>query len=162
ATGGTLVVNDSAITTATLTGGSGGTGGTGGGSGASNGGNGNAGAASGQSLYLAANATLSVDATTSPAGVTYAGTISRTGGSSKAGGGKLVWPGANDSTGTTALTAGTVHLSGGNNRLPSATQLSMTGSAVLDLNGTNQTVGSLSSASTQASITLGSGTLSVN
>jgi outer membrane autotransporter protein len=162
ATGATLVVNDSPITNATLTSGAGGTGGSGGGSGGVTGNNGGAGVASGQNLYVAANTTLAVDATTSPGGITYSGTISGTAGISKAGSGTLTLSAANNYGGTTTITAGTLQLSGGTNRLPVSTALSISGTGIFDLNGQNQTIASLSSASALASITLGSATLSVN
>jgi outer membrane autotransporter protein len=162
ATNATLVVNDSPITNATLSSGAGGTGGTAGGSGGVGGNNGGAGVASGQNLYLGSNTMLSVDAATSPGGITYNGTISGTAGISKGGSGVLTLSAANNYAGTTAITAGTLQLSGGTNRLPVSTALSMSNSAIFDLNGQNQTIASLSSASALTSITLGSGTLSVN
>jgi autotransporter-associated beta strand protein len=162
AAGGTLVVNDSPITNATLTAGSGGTGGSGGGSGGVTGNNGGAGVTSGQNLYLAANATIAVDATTTPGGLTYSGTISGTAGIAKSGTGTLTLSAANDYGGTTSITGGTLQLSGGTNRLPVSTAVSLSNAAVLDLNGQNQTIAALSSASATSSITLGSATLSVN
>jgi autotransporter-associated beta strand protein len=162
ASGGTLVVNDSPITNATLTTGTGGTGGSGGGSGGVTGNNGGAGVASGQNLYVASNTTLSVDATTSPGGIAYNGTISGTAGIIKSGTGTLTLSAANTYGGTTAITAGTLQLSGGTNRLPTSTALSISNAGIFDLNGQNQTISSLSSASALASITLGSATLSVN
>jgi outer membrane autotransporter protein len=157
-----LVVNDSPITNATLSAGAGGTGGGGGGSGAVTGSNGGAGVASGQNLYIAANTTIGVDAVASPGGVTYNGTISGTAGITKSGTGTLVLSAANTYGGATAITAGTLQLSGGTNRLPVGTALSISNAGVFDLNGQNQTIAALASSSALASITLGSGTLSVN
>ena len=66
----------------------------------------------------------------------------------KTGDGILDLSGASTYTGGTTINAGTIRISGGTNRLPTAgaVVLASTAGAILDLNGNNQTIGSLSAA----------------
>ena len=75
-------------------------------------------------------------------------------------GGTLVLGGTNTTFGATTINAGTLRLSGGNDGLPTSTAVTMT-DGVLDLNGRNQTLGSLIGANSHASVALGCGTLTV-
>jgi len=91
--------------------------------------------------------------------------IGQTGGLTKAGSGTLTLSGLGNSyTGTTAINAGVLRISGGDDRLPLGTAVTfanVTG-AELDLNSLNQTIGSLSGGGTTGgNISLGSGTLTV-
>ena len=61
----------------------------------------------------------------------------------------------------TTINAGTLRINGGNNRLPTATALSIASGATFDLNGQNQQVGSLSSITSGGTVTLGTGTFGV-
>jgi fibronectin-binding autotransporter adhesin len=82
----------------------------------------------------------------------------------KTGAGKMVLSGAGTYAGPTTINGGMLQLSGGNNRLPTATALTLANVAgvILDLNSLNQTIGSLSGGgATGGNITLGSGTLTV-
>jgi autotransporter-associated beta strand protein len=63
----------------------------------------------------------------------------------KSGTGLLTLTGAHSYTGTTTISSGTIALSGGNNRLPVTTALTLTSPGVLRLDGNNQTVASLAS-----------------
>ena len=76
----------------------------------------------------------------------YSGVISGTGTVTKKGRGMTVLTGANTYTGKTTVSAGVLKLSGGDNRLPAVTAVSLANTAgvLLDLNGQNQTVASLS------------------
>jgi autotransporter-associated beta strand protein len=82
----------------------------------------------------------------------------------KSGAGKMVLSGANTYTGATRISGGTLQLSGGNNRLATATAVTLdnVAGAVLDLNNYSQQIGSLSGGGTSGgNVTLGSGTLTV-
>jgi len=63
----------------------------------------------------------------------------------KSGTGLLTLAGANSYTGTTTISGGTIALSGGNNRLPVTTALTLASPGVLRLDGNNQEVASLAS-----------------
>lgn len=63
---------------------------------------------------------------------------------SKSGGGLLTLSGTHTYTGTTAITGGELVLSGGNNRLPVTTDLTLASPGVLRLNGNHQEVAGLS------------------
>ncbi len=107
------------------------------------------------SLTLDASATMSIGAggvvvnqTTNSAA---SGTISGSGSLTKVGAGTLTLDGTNLYTGGTILQGGTLVLAGGNDRLPTASLLTVGGNATLDLGGNSQTSSGL--------ITLGGGTL---
>lgn len=76
---------------------------------------------------------------------------------SKTGTGTLTVAGANSYSGTTTVSHGTLALSGGNNRLPVGTALTLASPAVLRLDGNSQEVASLVAS---GRIVNGSGTLS--
>lgn len=63
----------------------------------------------------------------------------------KSGSGLLTLTGAHSYTGTTTISGGTLALSGGNNRLPVTTALTLASPGVLRLDGNNQEVASLAS-----------------
>jgi autotransporter-associated beta strand protein len=87
-----------------------------------------------------------------------------TGGLIKNGTGMWTLTGASTYTGTTTINGGTLQISGGNNRIPVATNLTLanTAGATLDLNNLNQQIGSLNGGGTTGgNVTLGSGTLTV-
>jgi autotransporter-associated beta strand protein len=80
-------------------------------------------------------------------------------------GGTVTLSGANIYTGPTTITAGKLLLSGGDNRLPTTTSvvLTNTNGAILDLNGQNQTIASLSGGGANGgNVTLGGGTLTLD
>lgn len=82
----------------------------------------------------------------------------------KEGTGTWVLSGVSTYTGATTINAGTLQISGGNNRLPSATAVTLanTAGAVLDINNLSQQIGSLSGGGTiGGNVTLGTGTLTV-
>lgn len=82
----------------------------------------------------------------------------------KNGAGTLTLSGASSYGSATTINAGSVRLSGGANRLPVATQLTLanTAGAQLDLNGNNQTVETFSGGGASGgNIALGSGTLTM-
>ncbi len=81
-------------------------------------------------------------------------------GITKAGAGKMLLTAANSYTGPTNINAGTLALSGGDNRLATTSTVNFGGSGTLDLGATNQTLATLSfSAGTFTSAVTGSGTL---
>lgn len=82
----------------------------------------------------------------------------------KEGSGTWTLSGASTYTGATTINAGTLRISGGVNRLPIATAVTIanTAGATLDLNSLNQQIGSLAGGGTTGgAVTLGSGTLTV-
>jgi|GEM_PF-809420 len=85
----------------------------------------------------------------------FSGTISGAGGLVKTGTGALTLSGANTYTGGTTINAGTIRL-GIVNSLAATSAVSLIGGSVFDLNGFNQTVGSLSGT---GGVVLGAGTL---
>ncbi len=106
-----------------------------------------------------------VDATAAGATATAAGAIQGTGDLAKRGAGVLVLSAANSYSGSTAVEQGILRLSGGANRLPTSTALTLANvaGAALDLNDQNQTVASLSGGGgAGGNVDLGSGTLTVN
>ncbi|MCX7424576.1 MAG: autotransporter-associated beta strand repeat-containing protein [Planctomycetia bacterium] len=111
---------------------------------------------------LLGSGTLTIAMTAS---TTYAGAIRGAGGSLIVqGSGTLTLSGANDYTGPTTIDAGKLRLSGGSNRLPTTTAVTLANAAgaAFDLNGQNQTLASLSGGgSSGGNVTLGSGTLTV-
>ena len=101
--------------------------------------------ASGSQLILG-GATLSGAATfNTAAGATLVpGAIGGAGGVVKTGSGTLLLNVAANYSGPTTISAGTLELAGIDNRLPTATSLTIACGGVLDLEANNQTVGSLS------------------
>ena len=93
----------------------------------------------------------------SSAGSTLSGVISGTANLVKSGAGTLTLTGASTYVGTTTVSAGTLALSGGANRLPTATTLAFTGGTVA-LNGVSQTVASLTVSDSTAAAIVGTGT----
>ena len=91
----------------------------------------------------------------------YSGVMSGTGGLTKAGTGIFTLSGANTYTGATAINAGTLRVAGGAAIADtSAVTLANVAGAILDLNGTNETIGSLAGGGAAGgNVTLGSGTL---
>ncbi|UVE19151.1 autotransporter-associated beta strand repeat-containing protein [Pseudomonas sp. LS44] len=88
-----------------------------------------------------------------------------TGGLTKDGSGTLILNGANTYSGATTINAGTLQLGTGNNRLSTATAVTIANvaGATLNLNGFNQQVASLAGGgSTGGAVALGSGTLTIN
>ena len=101
-----------------------------------------------------------------PIAQTYAGSISGSGALTVSGPGPLTLSGLNTYGGSTTINAtGTLNLAStvAANILPSATAVSMNGAAVLDISGviSDQTIGSLSSASPAAAVNLGTNNLIV-
>ena len=92
---------------------------------------------------------------------TYSGIISGTGGLTKAGTGVFTLSGANGYTGATTINAGMLRVAGGAAIADtSAVTLANAAGAALDLNGTNETIGSLAGGGAAGgNITLGAGTL---
>ena len=82
----------------------------------------------------------------------------------KDGSGTFTVSNTNDYTGATTVSGGTLRLSGGANRMPPVTAVTLanTSGAILDLNGNSQTVASLSGGgSSGGNVTLGAGNLTV-
>jgi fibronectin-binding autotransporter adhesin len=101
------------------------------------------GGASGGNLALG-SARLTVGDSNS---TTYAGVISgANGGLIKQGSGTLTLSGANTYTGPTTINVGVIRLSGGSDRLPAATAVTLANKlgVMLDLNGQNETIAALS------------------
>ncbi len=92
---------------------------------------------------------------------TYSGVMSGTGGLTKAGAGIFTLSGANTYTGATTINAGTLQVAGGAAIADtSAVTLANVAGATLDLNGTNETIGSLAGGGALGgNVTLGVGTL---
>ncbi len=88
----------------------------------------------------------------------FAGNITGTGGLTKAGTGGLTLSGSNTYSGATAIDGGTLR-SGSGTAIGDSSAVTLNNNAVLDLNGNNETVGSIASASAMTSIALGAGTL---
>jgi filamentous hemagglutinin family protein len=94
------------------------------------------------------NGTVNLAATSALSGaagtLTLGGAVSGAGGLTKAGAATLLLSGNNTYAGATTINAGTLRVAGGNGiGDASAVTLANVGSAVLDLNGTNETIGSL-------------------
>ncbi len=106
-------------------------------------------------ISASANSLVAFDQGTSG---TYAGVISGNGALVKQGGGTVALTGANTYTGSTNIYEGILRLGAGGS-LSASTSLFILG-GTFDLNGTSQTVSELSG--TYGTITLGSGTLTVN
>jgi len=98
--------------------------------------------------------------------VTISGVLSGTGAANltKTGTGKLTLTAANTFGGTTTLSAGTLSLAGGDNRLPQTTTVDFTGTSTLDVGSTNQTVARLTfpTATSLTTTITGTGSLTVN
>ncbi len=108
--------------------------------------------------------TLTVGGVTNNGAATVSSVIAGSAGLTKLGTSQLILSGANSYTGSTYIGSGTLQLSGGSNRLPTATAVSLanTAGATLDLNGNNQTIASLSGGGTAGgNVTLGAGTLTL-
>jgi outer membrane autotransporter protein len=113
----------------------------------------------GSPLVGTVNATL-VDGTTSTIntngiGATWSGVLSGGGGLAKAGGGTLTLSGPNTYTGATTIAAGAL-AAGAVDTLPHMTAVTIQAPGTLDLNGFNQSIGSLAGA---GAVTLGNATL---
>jgi fibronectin-binding autotransporter adhesin len=78
--------------------------------------------------------------------VTLASVITGSGALTKAGVGTLSMTGAHTYTGATIINAGTLQLASNNNRLPTATALTIASGATFNINGRAQTIGSLAGA----------------
>jgi fibronectin-binding autotransporter adhesin len=100
------------------------------------------------------------------ADTSYSGGLSGAGSLTKVGSGTLTLSAANSYAGATTVSAGRLLLSGGADRLPTATAVTIadTAGAVLDLGGQNQTIASLASGGLTGNgeLALGAGTLTVN
>ncbi len=112
---------------------------------------------------LAGTGGLSLTAATLSAGgdnssTAWSGIASGTGGLTKTGTGTLTVSGVNTYTGPTTVSAGTLTLSGGANRLSAATALTVTAGATFNLGNNSQTVGSLSGG---GAVTQGTGNFTV-
>ena len=120
--------------------------------------------------------TVNLTTTLSPSGITVdtaqtytfngTGALSGPGGLTKRGDGSLVVgnSGSNDFTGGISIEAGSIQITGGNDRLPvdSAVTLSDVATAELDLNNLNQSLASLNGGGTTGgNVKLGSGTLTI-
>ncbi|MFM7205101.1 MAG: beta strand repeat-containing protein, partial [Planctomycetaceae bacterium] len=90
--------------------------------------------------------------------VNAASPISGAGALVKAGGGTLVLAGANSFTGPTTVSAGTLRLDGGANRLSSGNAVAIAAGGVLDLAGNSQSLGALTGLGT---VSTGTGMLTV-
>ena len=115
------------------------------------------------SLAGAGNVTLGTGIVTTGgnnASTAYSGVMSGTGGLTKAGTGIFTLSGANTYTGATAINAGTLRVAGGAAIADtSAVTLANVAGAILDLNGTNETIGSLAGGGAAGgNVTLGAGT----
>lgn len=103
----------------------------------------------------AGNGTIDTNANT----LTLSATSSGDGSITKQGAGVLIYTGSNGYTGGTYIQEGTVQLSGGNNRLSVLGLVDVSTGATFDVNSTQQTISDLSGS---GSVTLGSGTLTIN
>ena len=93
--------------------------------------------------------------------LTGAGKISGSIGITKNGTGTFTIGTANDYTGTTTINAGILALSGGDNRLSTNTTVSFGNTATLNLGGNNQTVAKLALTTTNNTLTISNGNLTV-
>lgn len=123
-----------------------------------------------KTLGFQSGSSLGLDTTNAGGNFTYAGVIADANaganvlGLTKLGTGNLTLTGANTYTGPTLINAGTLTLSGGDNRLATTGTVIFTGATgTLDLGSTNQTLAGLASASlTSTGTILGTGTLTLN
>ena len=115
------------------------------------------------SLSGAGNVTLgtAILTTGDATNTTFSGVMSGTGGLTKQGAGIFTLSGANTYTGATTINAGTLRVAGGAAIADtSAVTLANVAGATLDLNGTNETIGSLAGGGAAGgNVTLGAGTL---
>jgi fibronectin-binding autotransporter adhesin len=104
-----------------------------------------------RSLTLAGTDRQGLGVTAAGSVLNWDGVISGTGSFTKIGAGTLVLSNANTYAGSTNIESGTLRLSGGNDRLPVGTQLTLgraTNSGVLVLNGFNQELAGLTTSGT--------------
>src|SRR5205085_5434872 len=85
----------------------------------------------------------------------YSGVIAGTGGLTKSGAGVLSLTAVQTYQGPTVVSGGTLRVRTTSERFPDATALTVNSGAIFDLNGLNETVGSLAGA---GNVNLGSGT----
>lgn len=119
-------------------------------------GEGNVSVAGTGALTLTNSGTISVgagSATTATISAILGGTVGMT----KTDSGTLILSGANNYTGATTISGGTLQL-GASNVLPNSTAVTVAGGAALNLNTYSDTIGSLSGSGT---VTLGTGTLTL-
>ncbi|HSI09159.1 MAG TPA: autotransporter-associated beta strand repeat-containing protein [Rariglobus sp.] len=123
-----------------------------------------------KTLGFQSGSSLGLDTTNAGGNFTYANVIADANsganvlGLTKLGTGNLTLTNANTYTGPTTINAGTLTLSGGNNRLATTGTVIFNGATgTLDLGSTNQTLAGLASASlTSTGTILGTGTLTLN
>jgi filamentous hemagglutinin family protein len=111
---------------------------------------------------LAFGATRTVTTTNAADGLNLSAVISGAGGLTKAGLGTVTLSGGNAYAGTTTINAGTLRLAGGSAIADTGVvTLANAATAILDLNGANETIGSLAGGGgLGGNVTLGAGTLS--
>jgi fibronectin-binding autotransporter adhesin len=108
------------------------------------------GGSTGGNVSIASGQTLTV---AESGNQTYAGVISSAGSLTKSGNGTLTLSGVNTYSGGTAINAGTLALGGGNNRLSTASTVSIAAGATLDLLTNSQTLVGLTGSGTVTSTT---------
>ena len=112
---------------------------------------------SGRTVTLNAGGTVDTEGNT----VTLSGAISGAGGLSKIGAGTLTLAGTNTYTGGTTISAGVLQAANTTAAFSSASAFNVASGATLDLNGVNETVGSLTGAGTVTNSATGAAILTV-